>query len=279
MDPYSDHFGSKLASQATNQTTSQVTNQTTNQAINQVNETKSDRISDERLVDKNQTLINTAHVLSPATSPALNVISLNANPLNSLCNLSTPSSGSSFATIVPANQPASSKMTNGLIDTDRPACRSSSSSSSNASDLSANTKADPKHEQTSQSLCSSANPLSSFPFFNTFNLLHPILNKHLYSGNGLNFSPFAYLNQLQNVRQLASPAGLLNGGQSSFATNLVTNQLTNSNIPNCTNSSTATTSSAPTNLANNSTLVNPQHALRCKDEISSLASGTVFCSL
>lgn len=271
-----DHFGSKSASQATTQTTSHANENKSDRISDRVSDLNGDRISDriserigernsdEQLADKNQTLINMVHMLTPATSPALNATS-------SLCNLNnTTSNGSSFSTIVPANPQALSKMTNGngLIGTDRPACRSTSSSS-NGSDLSAKSGPKPEH-QASQPLC--ANPLSNFPFFNTFNLLHPILNnqlnKHLYSGNGLNFSPFAYLNQLQNMRQMTGSTGLTNSGQSNFVTNLVTNQLTNS-----TNSTTG--SNAPV-VADSSLVANPQHALRCKDEISSLVSGSVL---
>lgn len=297
-----DNFASKLADQVTSSVSSQAN--------------ESQRISEEQSVEISQTLINSSmvHVLARQSLPAPNhnassVSSLCSTVSNSVCNttnsiventasntISNTSgnisrntaghSNGSFSTIVPANQQAS-KMTNanGLnADTDSPACRSSSTSS-NDSELSPNTAkafVATKPQEQSQPLSSVANPLSTFPFFNTFNLLHPILHKHLYAANGLGFSPFAsaYLNQLQNARQLASPTGGLvnSSNNSSFVTNLASNHLTtNPNLlpTSSANSSTNATGNAPTTV-NSSPVANPQHALRCKDEISSLVSGTTI---
>lgn len=212
----------------------------------------------------NQTLINNIDVLTPASSQTLsNNTSVNGNSANNL-NVSI-------------NRKTSSP--NDLNDVET-ICHSNSNSSGQ-SDLSSPTKSfnttnfnlqsqqnnQQHHNQstTDQQNCSiqlnsnASSSFASFPFFNAFNLLHPILNnKHLYANNGLNFNnPFtsAYLNQLQNVRQLtnASPT---------------TSLINNTNLINSTAANTT-----------NSILTNPQHVLR-KEDINtlSLVSGKFFCS-
>lgn len=205
---------------------------------------KCDTMTDEQQLSENQKLIsnNMVSVLTPATSPDLSTSISNAT--------------STFTT----NQ-ISKPMTNGLNENNTELICRSNSTSSNSSDLllSKTLSTTPNSQQinNNQLLNSSA----SFPFFNAFNLLHPILNKHLYSNDGLNFNPFAsaYLTQLQNVKQQTNSPSLVNSNNNSVLVSTSMNSTTNTN----------------------SIISNPQHVLR-KDEINSLISGITkifYCQL
>ena len=196
--------------------------------------------------NENQTLISMVDVLTPASSPT-----------NSGTNKCV------FSNLVSTTNQRSAKQSNsnGLNDTET-MCRSNSTNS-NCSELSSPVR---QSDQAPSTLSSDA-PFPAFPFFNAFNFLHPILNgKHLYSTNGLNFSPFTYLNQLQNMRQLTSPT-MANAALGN-TTNLV-NALNNS----CTTIATTVTNPVLTD----SVAANRPHALR-KEDINSLVTGRALCS-
>lgn len=229
--------------------------------------------NDDKQIDKMNESINNltkdVHI-SPASSPSLTTSnsSLNSSLNNSLSLSMNKTSNHNYPVNSTSLNNQSSKLigngSNGDADTN---CRSNSANSSHSSDLNS-----PKLLQTQPNvqqsmLNSSYPPFSTFPFFNAFNLLHPILNKHLYSSNtDFNFSPFtsAYLNQLQNVRPISSsPNSAVGDTNNTFA-----------QIGNCSstivNSSTTDSTSISNSVLTNST--NPQHALR-KGEINSLVSG------